>query len=93
MIFWCINTAVFIFGMSLYFVISVNAATKFKKRYPNIKLDKSHWSVAMTGILRMLILFAIPLLNTHALLVLVFKSDDFIESAIDELYQRCVGAE
>ena len=87
------NIAVCVLDTLLFVLLVINTVSKFKQRYPNVKIPKTNWSSLAMSILRVTIMGICPIYNIFILFRMVLFTDDLIEEVIEKTYKKFVGAE
>jgi hypothetical protein len=77
----------------LFWMCCIEGAIEFRKRYPHIKIPKSHWSSKINVVIRVIIISMIPIFNLVFLLYITFKTEDVIEGSIYRLHNKYASEE
>jgi hypothetical protein len=78
---------------AVFWMCCVEGAHEFRKRYPHIKIPKSHWSSKINTVIRVIIMSITPIFNLLMLLYIVFKTEEVIEGSIYKLHNKYASEE
>jgi hypothetical protein len=88
MILLYIYLAVFVLTLLMFSLWVIGTSQEFKRRYPNTKVPKRHWSEFVFAVLKMGIMAMIPLFNMIMLWVIMIKSEEMREDTILKIYLK-----
>lgn len=88
MIFLFINLGISLLTLVVFWMCCIEGAHEFRKRYPDIKIPKSHWSSKINTVVRVIIVSMIPIFNLFMLLYIVFKTEEIIEEGVYKLHNK-----
>ena len=93
MLFLFIYLGISLLTLVLFWMCCIEGAHEFRKRYPHIKIPKSHWSSKINVVIRVIIPSMIPIFNLLMLLYIVFKNEEVIEGSIYKLHNKYASEE
>lgn len=90
MMFLIINFGVTLLDILLMYLLAIRSKWVFKKRYPELEIVKSHWSVTVTSIIKLLVLSLCPVINLLMIWVFIFNDDEVCERTVASIYNTCM---
>ena len=79
-----------ILNILLFSLVVIGSADLFKRRYPDLKPQKSHWSVTVINLIKIILTSICPVVNICMTYVLIFHDDGIREKAVTRMYERCL---
>lgn len=90
MMFLIINFGVTLLDILLIHLLAIRSKWVFKKRYPDLEIVKSHWSVTVTSIIKLLVLSLCPVINLLMIWTFIFNDDEVCERTVANIYNTCM---
>lgn len=79
-----------ILNILLFSLVVIGSAELFRRRYPGLKPQKSHWSVTAINLIKVILVSICPVVNIFMAYVLIFHDDEIREKAVTRMYERCL---
>lgn len=88
--FWIINFGIGLLDILLMNLLAVRSKWTFRKRYPDLEIVKSHWSVTVTSIIKLIVMSMCPIMNLFMIWAFIFNDEELCEKTVASIYARCI---
>ena len=84
---------IFIIDVALTGLMVLECNDAFRRKYPELKMVKKHWSVEVVARARLVLYALLPLFQIGMLWSLIAHHDEMVERAVHKTYLECMEEE
>ena len=77
-----------IINLMLWWLNSIKATNMFKKRYPDLKIARTHWSDKIIAFVGFVALCFCPIMNLFIGACMIYDSDELCERTVRKIYLK-----